>query len=66
MSFLNPFVGSQIEVTKTLKEGIDDISELSGEIEDENERFILYDSGVLVRKIKSEKKYFPDNTNLSK
>jgi hypothetical protein len=27
--------------------------------EDENERFILYKNGILVRKTFSEKKYFP-------
>lgn len=51
--YLNPFAGSSVVVNKCIKErkGLD----LSGkEIEDENEFFILYTDGTLIRKTTSQ------------
>jgi hypothetical protein len=60
--YVNPFTGSQIKITKFFLEDEVDLQSLknSNQIEDENERFILFYDGTLVKKTLSEKKYFPN------
>ena len=60
----NPFTGSDVKVTSFKMEEEVDLESLKlqskMQIEDENERFVLFKHGLLVRKTKSEKKYFPN------
>lgn len=65
MSYNNPFSGNKLKVVAFFKE--DELNAKTSnfdfnkiDIEDENERFILYANGVLIRKTVSEKKYFPE------
>lgn len=65
-NYQNPFTGSKIEIKKRITE--DDLPQMKGfngsfnvegfEIEDHNERYVLYTNGILVKKTKSEKSYF--------
>jgi hypothetical protein len=65
-NYSNPFTGSKTKITERITE--DDLPNYPGyvqnftienhNIEDQNERYLLYESGLLVRKTKSEKKYF--------
>lgn len=58
--FQNPFTGSKLVVEKRFLEDEVNLEEFNSiEKEDENERFILYVNGTLIRKTKNEKKYFP-------
>lgn len=50
---INPFSGSTIVITKFYTEDEVDPKENFGEKEDENERYILYCNGVLIKKTKS-------------
>jgi predicted AAA+ superfamily ATPase len=61
MSYNNPFTGSKLIVKELKREDEIDLDLILTEKEDENERFILFTDGLLVRKTKSEKKYFPKN-----
>lgn len=58
----NPFTGSSVKVTSFKMEDEVDLEYVSKVLdkEDENERFVLFRNGLLIRKTKSEKKYFPD------
>lgn len=60
---INPFNGSQLSVKQIIKE--DDLpSNFNfGEKEDENERYILYTDGTLIKKTKSAVYYGPNSFN---
>lgn len=61
----NPFTGSSVKVTSfKMEDEVENFESLrfglDVQVEDENERFILFKDGLLIRKTKSEKKYFPN------
>jgi hypothetical protein len=57
-NYKNPFTGSKLKVTDFKIEDEVDLNSISLPKEDENERFILFENGLLIKKTKSEKKYF--------
>lgn len=65
IQYENPFTGSSVKVTSfKMEDEVENFESLrfglDVQVEDENERFILFKDGLLIRKTKSEKKYFPN------
>jgi hypothetical protein len=61
--YVNPFTGSKVEIKQYYIEDSMNLSMLRSlkSIEDENERFVLFEDGTLIKKTISETKYFKNN-----